>query len=222
MASYHNAGNKHTHLRKSLLAFIGVHLRQKIRGLFFSLPSEALFPVAHRATVFHLPVKCSIVDEPVRELPLSTIIIALAMLVFSVLIVSKVGGRIPLSRRANTVLFFLGVAALLTGLYLHLNQTPAARPLAAGTNRQEKHTSESFIFTFSPARARWGEQVEIQVPFSAESVTVYLNGMPLPKRLNEGGRTIRITIPSGAKTGYLELERNGARTHASEPISINP
>ncbi|HME41851.1 MAG TPA: hypothetical protein VKF36_02095 [Syntrophorhabdales bacterium] len=156
------------------------------------------------------------------EIPLSTIIIALAMLAFSVLIVSKVGGRIPLSRRVNALLILFGIAALLAGLYLHLNQKPMARPRTQETNRQEKRTADSFTFTFSPTQARWGEQVEIQVPFSAESVTVYLNGMPLPKKLNEGGRTIRITIPSGAKTGYLELERRGERTRASEPIAISP
>ena len=142
------------------------------------------------------------------------------MLTFSILIVSKVGGRIPLPRRANTFLIIFGVAALLAGLYLHLNQKPMARPSAVETNRREKRTADSFSFTFSPTQARWGDGVEIQVPFSAESVTVYLNGMPLPKKLNEDGRTIRITIPSGAKTGYLELEREGIR--ASAPISINP
>ena len=159
---------------------------------------------------------------PVSEIPLSTIIIALAMLAFSVLIVSKVGGRIPLSRRANTLLILFGIAALLAGLYLHLNRKPMARPRAVETNRQEKRKAHSFTFTFSPTQARWGDGVDIQVPFSAESVTVYLNGMPLPKKLSEGGRTIRITIPSGAKTGYLELEREGERARASEPISINP
>jgi hypothetical protein len=156
------------------------------------------------------------------EIPLSTIVIALGMLAFSVLIVSRMGGRIPLSRRANTALLFFGAAVLLAGLYLHLNQTPATRPRAAQLSMQQKRRDDSFTFVFSPLRARWGEQVEIQIPFSAESVTVYLNGMPLPKRMNEGGRTIRITIPSGAKTGYLELERDGTRARASEPISISP
>ena len=156
------------------------------------------------------------------QIPLSTFIIALAMLTFSVLIVSKVGGKISLPGQAKSILLVFGVASLLVGVYLHLNQTPAARPRTAGMNRQEQHTGEAFTFTFSPAQARWGEQVEIQVPFSAESVTVYLNGVPLPKRVNEGGRTIRITIPSGAKTGYLELERNGQRARASEPIQIAP
>ena len=156
------------------------------------------------------------------QIPLSTIIIAFAMLAFSVLIVSKLGGKILLSGPVKSILLLFGVASLLVGVYLHLSQAPANKPLAAGVARQEKYAGESFTFTFSPPQARWGEQVEIQVPFSADSVTVYLNGMPLPKRLNAGGRTIRITIPSGAKTGYLELERDKTRARSSEQIVIAP
>jgi len=159
----------------------------------------------------------------VSQIPLSTIIIAIAMLVFSVLIVSKLGGKIPLPRRVQASLLAVGAASLLVGFFLHLNQTPAAKPRAAvGVARQEKSAGEPFAFTFNPGRVRWGDQVEIQVPFSAESITVYLNGVPLPKRVNGGGRSIRVTIPTGAKTGYLELERDGARMRVSEPISISP
>jgi hypothetical protein len=164
----------------------------------------------------------SIVRLPVSQIPLSTIIIAIAMLAFSVVIVSKIGGKILLSRRAQTILLVFGAASFLVGIYLHLNQTPAAKLRAAGVARQEKSKGEPFTFTFNPLQARWGDQVEIQVPFSAESITVYLNGMPLPKRVNVGGRTIRVTIPSGAKTGYLELERDGTRARASQPVSISP
>ncbi len=156
------------------------------------------------------------------QIPLSTIVIAIAMLAFSVVIVSKIGGKIPLSRRVQAVLLVSGAAALLVGIYIHLGQTPADKPFSAGVARQEKPAGESFTFTFSPGQVRWGDQVEIQVPFSAESITVYLNGMPLPKRLSSGGRTIRVTIPSGTKTGYLDLERDGTRARASEPISISP
>ena len=156
------------------------------------------------------------------QIPLSTIVIAIAMLVFSVVIVSKIGGKIPLSRRVQAVLLVSGAAVLLVGIYLHVGQTPPDKPSSAGVAGQEKHAGESFAFTFRPGQVRWGDQVEIQVPFSAESITVYLNGMPLPKRLGSEGRTIRVTIPSGTKTGYFELERNGVRTRASEPISISP
>ncbi len=144
------------------------------------------------------------------------------MLAFSFVIVSKIGGKILLSRRAQAILLVFGAASFLVGIYLHLNQTPAAKPRAAGVARQEKTAAESFTFTFNPLQARWGDQVEIQVPFSAESITVYLNGVPLPKKINGGGRTIHVTIPSGAKTGYLELERDGTRARASEPVSVKP
>jgi hypothetical protein len=144
------------------------------------------------------------------------------MLAFSVVIVSKIGGKILLTRRAQAVLLVFGAVSLSVGLYLHLNEAPAAnKPRTAGVARRETPAGEAFTFTFSPPQARWGDQVEIQVPFSAESVTVYLNGVPLPKRVN-GGRTVRVTIPSGTKTGFLELERDGTRARASEPISVNP
>jgi hypothetical protein len=156
------------------------------------------------------------------QIPLSTIVIAIAMLAFSVVIVSRIGGKISLSRPVQAVLLVSAAAALLVGIYLHLGQTPADKPFGAGVARQEKPARESFTFTFSPGQVRWGDQVEIQVPFSAESITVYLNGMPLPKRLSNGGRTIRVTIPSGAKTGYLDLERDGSRARATSPISISP
>ena len=159
---------------------------------------------------------------PVSEIPLSTIIIAISMLAFSVTIVSKLGGKIPLSRRAQASLLVFGAASLLTGVYLHLNETPADKPIIAGPIRQGKSAGELFTFTFRPGEVRWGDQVEIQVPSSAESITVYLNGVPLPKRVNGGGRTIRVTIPTGAKTGYLELERDGIRARASEPVSVKP
>jgi hypothetical protein len=155
-----------------------------------------------------------------NHIPPSTIVIALAMLAFSVVIVSKMGGKIMLAPRVKALLVGLGGVCLCLGLYLHLNQTPAARPLAARVAGQQKPPEEPFTFTFSPGQTRWGEQVEIRVPFPAESVTVYLNGMPLPKKVVAGGQTMHVTIPSGAKSGYLELERDGARARASEQIII--
>ena len=156
------------------------------------------------------------------DIPLSTIIIAIAMLTFSVLIVSKIGGRILLSARLRVLLFVFGGAFLLAGLYLHLQETPATTPTNAKIGREERNAQPAFAFNFSPLQARWGEEVEIKVPFPGESVTVYLNGTPLPKRLADGGKTIKVTVPSGAKTGYLELEREGARASAVEPIQIRP
>jgi hypothetical protein len=155
-------------------------------------------------------------------IPSSTILIALAMLAFSVLIVSKMGGKIPLSKRLRTLLLVCGGLFFFVGLYVHLSRPPAAKPPSASRNEQSKSAPEPFAFTFNPDRARWGDQVEIRVPFSAETVTVYLNGMPLPKKVSADGRIARITIPSGAKTGYLELERNGMKARAAEPITISP
>ena len=144
------------------------------------------------------------------------------MLAFSVLIVSKIGGKISLSARARTALLVFGGAFLLVGLYLHLHEVPVATSPTAKIGKEERNAQPAFAFDFSPTLARWGEEVKIRVPFSAESVTVYLNGTPLPKRLSDDNRTIRITIPSGSKTGYLELERKGARVRGAEPIQIRP
>lgn len=144
------------------------------------------------------------------------------MLAFSVLIVSKVGGKIPLSTWSRALLLLFGGLVFFSGLYLHLSRTPAAKPHSEATRGQAKTAPRAFAFTFSPGQARWGDQIEIRVPFSAKTVTVYLNGMPLPKKVSTDDRTIRITIPTGAKIGYLELERDGMRARASEPISISP
>jgi hypothetical protein len=158
----------------------------------------------------------------VSGIPFSTIVIAIAMLAFSVLIVSKMGGKIPLSRPAKAILLLFGITSLVYGFYFHLHGTPESLSKATKVIKEEKVEKPAFEFTFSPSQARWGEEVEIRVPFPAESVTVYLNGTPLPKRVSEDSRSIRITIPSGAKTGYLELDRKGARTRATEPIVITP
>jgi len=156
------------------------------------------------------------------HIPLPTAVIALAMLSFSIVIVSKLGGKIPLTSRARVTLLLVGVAALSAGVYLHLTETTLPTPAPANGNQTGKIERKAFEFTFTPAQARWGDEVAIEVPFSAESVTVYLNGMPLPKRLRNDGRTIRVTVPSGAKTGYLELEREGVRARASSSLLISP
>ena len=157
-----------------------------------------------------------------NHIPFSTVVIALAMLAFSVVIVSRMGGKIELSRRAKALVLVLGGVCLSLGLYLHLNQAPVAEPRAARVTGQEKPAGEPFRFTFSPGQARWGDRVQISVPFPADTATVYLNGMPLPKRVVGSGQTIHVTIPSGAKTGYLEIERGKARARALEEIVISP
>ncbi len=156
------------------------------------------------------------------HIPLPTVVIAVAMLAFSVLIVSKIGGRIPLSRRAQASLLLFGAASLLVGVYLHLGQSTAVKPPNVNPARQRMPEKEPFTFTFSPREVRWGDQVEIQTPFSGESVTVYLNGMPLPKKVDGSGKTISVAIPSGAKTGYFELERDGMRARSTQQISVTP
>ncbi len=155
------------------------------------------------------------------HIPLSTLVIAAAMLIFSVLIVSRMGGRIPLSARSKGLLLCAGILFFAAGLFLHWNETPPKQEHQPKPSVADRRSPQS-TFTFKPSQARWGDEVEIELPVSAEDVTVYLNGMPLPKKVRESGTRIAIRIPSGAKTGWLELERNGVMTRAESPITIVP
>ncbi len=156
------------------------------------------------------------------RMPLSTIIIAVAMLAFSVLIVSKIGGKIHLSGRVKRCLLVFGIAAFTAGIYLHLQEAEAPVSAPVKTSEARKVPKASFAFTFEPRQAKWGDRIEIQVPFPADTVTVYLNGTPLPKRLSDDRHAIRVIVPSGSKTGYLELERDGERVRGTSQITINP
>ena len=156
------------------------------------------------------------------DIPLPTILIAMAMFSFSVLIVSKLGARIPLTRATWMLIFAAGTLSLVAGLYLHLSEKPADRQAVPRVHKQEKRAVDTFMFTFAPREARWGQRVDIQVPFRAESVTVYLNGMPLPKKVSGDGRTVTVTIPTATKSGYIELERDGTRVRAEEQMLIAP
>ena len=156
------------------------------------------------------------------DIPFPTILIAIAMFSFSVLIVSKLGARIPLTRARSTLIFVAGVVFLGAGLYLHLSGKPADRQAIPRVHKQEKRAADTFTFTFAPREARWGQQVDIQVPFPAESVTVYLNGTPLPKKVSGDGRTVSVTIPTATKSGYIEIEHDGTRVRGEEQIQIAP
>jgi hypothetical protein len=156
------------------------------------------------------------------DIPLPTILIAIAMFSFSVLIVSKLGARIPLTRPRSTLIFVAGTLCLVAGLYLHLGEKPTDRQAIPRVHKQERRAADVFTFTFTPREARWGQKVDIQVPFPAELATVYLNGMPLPKKVSGDGRTVTVTIPTATKSGYIELERDGARVRAEEQILIAP
>lgn len=156
------------------------------------------------------------------NIPLSTILIAIAMLCVSVLIVSRLGGKISLTRAARVLILAVGVASFGAGLYLHLGDGPAGGQVAERAERKDKRTADAFTFTFSPRDARWGQLVELQVPFPAESATVYLNGTPLPKRVGQDGRTLTVTIPTASKSGYIEVERGSTRVRAQEQILITP
>ena len=156
------------------------------------------------------------------NIPLSTILIAIAMLCLSVLIVTRVGGKISLTRATWVLILAIGVASLGAGLCLHLGEKPADRQVVERVEKQDKRAADAFTFTFSPRHARWGQLVEIPVPFPAEGATVYLNGIPLPKRMSQDGRTLTVTIPTASKSGYIEIEHGGTRVRAQEQIRITP
>lgn len=75
-------------------------------------------------------------------------------------------------------------------------------------------------FTFAPTSGRRGSEVTLFLDPPRQSVTVFFNGRPLPKRTMEGGRRLVITVPSDARTGYFELEYNGRQYRAKKKFRV--
>ena len=75
-------------------------------------------------------------------------------------------------------------------------------------------------FTFSPQTARRGNEVTLQLTPGRQSVTVFFNGRPLPKKVLAGGRTLVVTVPGDARSGYFELEYNGRRYRADRVLRV--
>ena len=153
-------------------------------------------------------------------LHITTILIAAGLLVLSVVIVSRFSSKVRLSGLLLISFMMVGLCLFLSGLYLHLKEAPTETQRSVRV-RSTPAPVDAFTFSFTPTRVAWGEVVDIEASVPADSVTVYLNGLPLIKK-NLSGNTLRVTIPTNTKDGYLELEQNGRRVRAAQPLVITP
>ncbi len=82
-------------------------------------------------------------------------------------------------------------------------------------------TQPSLTFTFSPTSGPAGSDVELYLS-APIPVTVYFNGQALPKVVTNGGKTLRVTIPGNASSGYFELQWDSQSVSASEQFVVAP
>jgi hypothetical protein len=155
-----------------------------------------------------------------QMLPITTILIAAGLLVLSIAIVSRFGSKIILSGRVLACFLVVGLSLFVAGLYLHLKEAPVETKRIVQP-RPSPPTGDAFTFRFTPSKVAWGQVVDIEASVPADSVTVYLNGLPLIKK-NLSGNKLQVTIPTNTKDGYLELEQDGKRVRAAQPLAITP
>lgn len=75
-------------------------------------------------------------------------------------------------------------------------------------------------FTVTPLKARRGSEVTLTLTPPRMSVSVYLDGRPLPHKVLGGGKRLVVTVPSDAKSGYFEVEYKGRRYKAPEKLRV--
>jgi hypothetical protein len=154
-----------------------------------------------------------------QTFPLTTILMAAGLLVLSIVIVGRFGGKIRLSGPILACFILVGLGLFLSGLYLHLKEAPSDNQRIVQS--KPSPPVDAFTFSFAPSKVAWGQVVDIETSVPADSVTVYLNGLPLIKK-NLSGNTLQVTIPTNTKDGCLELEQNGKRVKAAQPLIITP
>jgi|GEM_PF-2638101 large repetitive protein len=66
-------------------------------------------------------------------------------------------------------------------------------------------------FTVAPTAARRGSEVTLNLTPARLGTAVYYNGRLLPKKVLNNGRTMIVTIPGDARSGYFEVEYKGRR-----------
>lgn len=155
-----------------------------------------------------------------QTIPVTTLLIAAGLLVLSIVIVSRFGSKVRLSGLALVCFLVVGLGLFFSGLYLHVKETPAETKRIVQP-KPSPPSGDAFTFSFFPSKVAWGQVVDVEVSVPADSVTVYLNGLPLIKK-NVSGNRLQVTIPTNTKDGYLELEQNSKRVRAAQPLFITP
>jgi hypothetical protein len=114
---------------------------------------------------------------------------------------------------AGTYCWISAMYAQVTG---DTSLVPVLTPQPTPTN-----TPVALTFTFSPTNGPAGSDVELYLS-AAVQVEVYYEGRVLPKRVLAEGRTLRVTIPGDAVSGYFELRWDGQSVRATEQFSVTP
>jgi hypothetical protein len=98
---------------------------------------------------------------------------------------------------------------------------PPPPPAWAPTPQPPPPPPPPLSFTFSPGSGPAGSDVELYLS-AAEQVEVYYEGRVLPKRVSADGRTLTVTIPGNASSGYFELRWDGQSVRASQQFVVTP
>jgi hypothetical protein len=74
-------------------------------------------------------------------------------------------------------------------------------------------------FTFSPKSGPGGTEVQLYLSAPLQ-VEVFYNGRLLPKKVSPDGKTLTVTIPAGAASGYFALRWDGQSVKTSEQFIV--
>ena len=157
-------------------------------------------------------------------LPLSGLLIAAGLALFSVLVVNRIKGAGLFGRSSRLALSCICVFLLALGLVLHLKVPPEGVALSARSRQTVVFpvTSQTsrWSFSFEPKTVRWGEDVRLRVTPTIEKIEVYLNGNPLPSRTIGPGAFV-VTIPTISRSGYFTLDCAGTKVRATEELIVS-
>jgi hypothetical protein len=78
------------------------------------------------------------------------------------------------------------------------------------------------VVSVSPASVRRGNESMVYLrPFPRGAVTLYFNGIPVPKKMSPGADGYIITVPGDASSGFVEVDWNGHR-YRSNYVNVMP
>jgi hypothetical protein len=155
--------------------------------------------------------------------PLSSLLIAAGLVLFSVVVVNRVKGTTLFARRSFLIIAFVAGSLFAAGLFLHLRMPlgTGAHPQVLGPTVPFRSSTAQWIFSFEPKTVRWGEDVQFHVTPAIDKIEVYLNGNPLPSRTIRSGVFV-VTIPTISKSGYFTLNCAGTKVRATAELIVSP
>jgi len=95
--------------------------------------------------------------------------------------------------------------------------TPTGRAEAASDFRL---LAPPLGFTVRPRAQRPGRDVTLTLSRAQTGAAVRLNGLPLPKKVRDGGRRLIVTIPARASSGHFEIVLDGQTYRSREYFRV--